>query len=326
MLQFPPRQHLGFLTKIRFISSPPTFVIILGLFLAIGANITRADTLKVAVASNFHHVLESLKEKFQSQYGHTLDLHYGASGDLKDQVSDPARKFDMFLSADNVKTAELEQQNKVLEHSRKTYAQGLLAFWHGQGVLVKPENIKTYITENSPPAIHIADPEDAPYGHAAKSVLQQYELYQSLKDQEKLIVSDHVSEAWTNVQNASDAGFVPASLVIETDGNGNVIFFPVGVTLVPQSLYTPLLQELVIIKSTEHEAAAKSLSDFLLADDTQQFIATNGYLRAPVETDASGDMASAATTVHNHESFFLKGMLVLAAIKYGTLLIKAIVL
>ncbi|MGI9282786.1 MAG: molybdate ABC transporter substrate-binding protein [Endozoicomonas sp.] len=276
--------------------------------------------MKVAVAANFHHVLESLKEEFRSQHGHTLELHYGASGDLKDLVSDPAQKFDVFLSADNLKTEELEQQNKVLENSRKIYAQGLLAFWHGQGNWVKPENIKTYITENSPPAIHIADPEDAPYGHAAKSVLQQYELYQSLKEQGKLMVSDHVSEAWTNVQNSSDAGFVPASLVIETDGSGNVIVFPVSVTLVPQSLYTPLLQELVILKTTEHKAAANSLVDYLLTDETQRFITANGYLRAPVDTEGSGNVSSPAASVHNHETAFLKVMAVLRLIKASFLL------
>ncbi|KEQ18378.1 molybdate ABC transporter substrate-binding protein [Endozoicomonas numazuensis] len=295
------------------------------LFLSTQAN---ADTIKVAVAANFHHVLESLKESFQSQHGHTLDLHYGASGDLKSQISNDntAQQFDVFLSADNVKTAALEQEGKVLESSRKIYAQGLLAFWHGQGSFVNPNEIKAYITENSPSAIHIADPEDAPYGHAAKSVLQQYGLYQSLKDQEKLIVSDHVSETWTNVQNSSDAGFVPVSLVIETDENGQVIFFPVGVTIVPQSLYTPLLQELVILKATEHEAAAKTLVDYLLSDEIQRFIAANGYQKAPVETEGSGDVPSSSASAHDHESFFIEVMAVLWLIKAGVLAINAFIL
>ena len=42
-----------------------------------------ADQLKVAVASNFAHVVEILEASFQADTGHTLDVHYGASGDLK---------------------------------------------------------------------------------------------------------------------------------------------------------------------------------------------------------------------------------------------------
>lgn len=112
-------------------------------------------------------------------------------------------------------------------------------------------------------------------------------------------------------KDSTRAGFVAASLVTKTDSNGNKIDLPVGVTLVPQRLYTPLLQELVILKATEHEAAARTLVDFLLSDETQEFIAANGYKRAPVEREGSSRTLSPAVSLHKHESRFPKAVLVI---------------
>lgn len=295
----------------KAISGLPIHAFIVGCLLSISPP-SNADTIRVAVASNFYHVLEILKDQFQSRFGHTLELtFYGSSGGLKTLVSDDSEKIDLFLSADNINTAELEQQGKVLENSRKIYAQGLLAFWHGQNVVVEPDDIKTYIRETNPPAIYIAEPVYAPYGHAAKSVLEKYGLYQTLKDQNKLVIRRFVKTVWKLIKDSTRAGFVAASLVTKTDSNGNKIDLPVGVTLVPQRLYTPLLQELVILKATEHEAAARTLVDFLLSDETQEFIAANGYKRAPVEREGSSRTLSPAVSLHKHESRFPKAVLVI---------------
>ena len=80
-----------------------------------------------------------------------------------------------------MKTEELEQQGKVLEGSRAVYAEGQLAFWHGQGTRVEPDKIKSYFTNTSPAKVIIADPEKAPYGHAAREALKSYGLYEELK-------------------------------------------------------------------------------------------------------------------------------------------------
>ncbi|WP_252177997.1 molybdate ABC transporter substrate-binding protein [Endozoicomonas sp. 4G] len=299
--------HFRFVKQLKRASE---YKAILGclLFIISPAN---ADTIKVAVTANFHFVMESLKERFQSRYGHTLELHYGTSGELKRLVSDDTQKFDLFLSADNLKTAELERQHKILENSRTVYAQGLLAFWHGQWGPLKPEDIESYLTEKTPPAIHIADPKDTPYLQAAVSALQNYNLYETLKDQGRLMVSDHISKAWTNRQNAYDAGFMPFSMLKGT--NFDRLLFPVSITLVPQSLYPPLVQELVILRSTEHEAAAKALVEYLLCDETQKFIAVDGgYQRARVEKEKAGliDPLIAYFSVHGTSQFLLVGVIV----------------
>lgn len=368
MLHFRFVKHPKSCSEFKVTPGLPIPALILGYLLSLTPP-SSADTIKVAVAENFHHLLESLKEQFHSQYGHTLELHYGTSEDLKERVSDNTQKFDLFLSADNLKTLELEQQDKVLQNSRKVYAQGVLAFWSGSWGPVSPDKIKAYITEKKRPAIHIADPEGVPYGHAAKSVsgkyglyqtrkhrdrliirnppaihtldpdgaryghaaisvLGKYGLYQTLEDQDKLIINDHVSEAWTNRQNSYDAGFMPFSQVIEI--NYNRILFPVSVTLVPQKLYTPLLQELVILKATEHEAAAKALVEYLLSDETQSFIVDNGYRRAPVEKETSSlaqrasvekegsnHALSSAVSIHKCKSHYPKAAMVIVWLNMG---------
>ncbi|WP_252177996.1 molybdate ABC transporter substrate-binding protein [Endozoicomonas sp. 4G] len=309
--------HFRFVKKTFFeykaIPELPIMAFILGCLLSISPP-SGADTIKVAVASNFFYVLETLKVQFESRFGHTLELtSYGSSGDLKRAISNNTDKIDLFLSADNIRTAELEQEGKVLENSRKIYAQGLLAFWHGQNVLVEPDDIKTFIIETNPPAIHIADPLDAPYGHAAKSVLEKYGLYQTLKDQNKLVIRIFVELTWRLIKDSTSVGFVPASLVMGTNSNGNNrINLAVGATLVPQKLYTPLLQELVILKDTEHEAAARTFVDYLLSDEVQAFIAANGYKRAPVQREEGSSLVlSGSVSIHKRQSSYPKAAMVI---------------
>ncbi|WP_422135832.1 molybdate ABC transporter substrate-binding protein [Endozoicomonas sp. ALD040] len=308
MFHFRFVRHPKSFSKLKAIPDLPILTFIFGCLLTI-TPLSEADTIKVAVAASFQHVLESLKGQFQSRYGHTLELYYGTSQDLRYRVSDNTQKFDLFLSADNLKTAELEQMNKILANSRKIYAQGLLAFWHGQRSPLKPNDIKTYLIDNNPPTIHIADREAAPYRHAAVSVLQKYYLYRIIRDQDRLSYNDHVRETWTNIKNSSDAGFAPFSQVKEVDFNS--ILFPVSVTLVPQSLYTPLLQELVILKATEHEAAAKTLVEYLLSDETQRFIGYNGYQRAAAKKQDLNLVPSPAVSLHKRESRYPKAALVI---------------
>jgi molybdenum ABC transporter molybdate-binding protein len=305
-----PATCLKTLTSLR----PVSFLT--ALFLSF-CSIAQADQLKVAVASNFAHVVRILEARFQAETGHTLDVHYDASGDLKSLVSDDSNQFDLFLSADNVKTEELEQQGKILDGSRVVYAMGQLAFWHGQGTFVQPDSIKDYLTNTSPAKVTIADPEKAPYGHAAREALKSYGLYEELKTAGKLTFSEHVSQAWDAVnQPGGGVGFVPASLVIETDSDDKAIFFPVGVTLVPTDYYPALIQEMVIMKAAPHQTAAAAFSKFLLSQQTQQVIAANGY-QLPKQ-----DAASSSAKATNTDGLLFWGMSVIVPIKAIDLLVK----
>ena len=140
----------------------------------------------------------------------------------------------------------------------------------------------------------------------------------SSKQLGKLTFSEHVSQAWDSVnQPGGGVGFVPASLVIETDSSGTVIQVPVGVTLVPTGHYPALIQEMVIMKAAPHQAAAVAFSQFLLSNKIQQIIAANGY-QLPGQ-----DAASSSAKAANPDGLLIWGTIAIFSIRAIDLLVKA---
>ncbi len=66
----------------------------------------QAETIRVAVASNFLKTAQLLSRQFEAQTEHSVQLSSGSSGKLYLQISKGA-PFDLFLSADSQKPDEL---------------------------------------------------------------------------------------------------------------------------------------------------------------------------------------------------------------------------
>ena len=231
------------------------------LFLTVAA-VAHGQDLHVAVASNFKPSLTILAKTFAEQTGHRLLISSASTGALYNQIINGA-PFDVFLAADSLRPAQLEQQG--LGERRSTYAFGELVFWR-PGVK-KPVNLTDYRGR-----LAIANPATAPYGLAAQQVLEKLHLWQPI--QPRLVQGSSVQQAWQFVASGNaPAGLVARAQLANEKNNTNII-------TIPTELYAPIRQDLIILKRSKKPELAKVLVEFLLSMPVQNMIVSQGYLPA----------------------------------------------
>ncbi|WP_444997237.1 molybdate ABC transporter substrate-binding protein [Aliikangiella sp. IMCC44359] len=227
-----------------------------------------ADSLNVAVASNFYTPMKHLVLEFEKKSEHKIKLIAASSGKIYAQVLNGA-PFHIFLSADQIKPAQLEKKNLTARHSRITYAQGALALWSPvKGLAVeKAKILKTFESGK----LAIANPRLAPYGVASIETLKSLNVYNEIKG--RLVFGENIAQTYLFVatQNA-DLGLIALSQLIN---NGKVV--EGSVWRIPQNMHQPILQDLVILKIAEEKKAAWELLDFLRSSIAQKIIQKYGY-------------------------------------------------
>ncbi|WP_034474507.1 molybdate ABC transporter substrate-binding protein [Aestuariibacter salexigens] len=222
------------------------------------------EMLRVAVASNFYPTLQSLSNTFSQKTGIGVSLSSASSGTLYAQIVNGA-PFDLFLSADALRPRRLQEQQLILAGSRKTYALGKLVLWipgQTEPTIQRLQDVSGRIA--------IANPRVAPYGSAAKQVIEHADLWTQL--QGKLAMGNNITQTYQFVRSGNAAaGFVALSQVVKSAEQ---------MLIVPQAWYQPIEQQLVILKRTKQQQLAQQLSDYLLSEPVQRTLATLGYWQA----------------------------------------------
>jgi molybdate transport system substrate-binding protein len=86
----------------------------------------------------------------------------------------------------------------------------------------------------------------------------------------KLVQGDSIAQTFQFVESGNAAmGFVALSQVIGTSAGAQWV--------VPQTLYTPIRQDAVLLKTGEADDTAKAFVAFLKSDKARQIIAHYGY-------------------------------------------------
>lgn len=223
----------------------------------------RADEIKVAVAANFTEPAKQIAALFKAKTGHDAVLSFGASGQFYTQITQDA-PFVILLSADDERPKKLVADGLAVADSRFTYAVGKLVLWSKTDGLVKGEETLKADAFNK---VSIANPAAAPYGAAAIETLKALKLYDSL--QAKIVQGNSIAQAFQFVDTGNaELGFVAFSQVINASGSR---------WLVPQALYTPILQDAVLLKKGADSAAAKAFLDFLKGPEAHAVIEKFGY-------------------------------------------------
>jgi len=231
---------------------------------ALSASEYSEQPLRIAVSSNFTPVLKKLLVEFHQQTKINTQIISGATGAMFIQIQHGA-PFDIFIAADSVRPAQLEQQDLILANSRKTYAQGQLALlsMNSKATL---SDLKHH-SQKAPLRFAIANPETAPYGKAAKEALEHIGLWQLYKP--KLIMGININQTFAQVRSqAVNSGLVANSQLVLNNLTGVII---------PANYHQQITQQLVIIKSSDNINKAKRLSDYLLSQSVQQKIISFGY-------------------------------------------------
>jgi molybdate transport system substrate-binding protein len=223
-----------------------------------------AKPLRIAVSSNFTPILKKLLIEFHQQTKIKTQIISGATGAIFIQIQHGA-PFDIFVAADSIRPAKLEQQGLTLANSRQTYAQGQLA-------LLSMNSTSRLSDLTSKPKkmlqrFAIANPNTAPYGKAAKQVLEHLGLWQQYKP--KLIMGININQTFAQVRSqAVNLGLVANSQLVLNNLSGVII---------PPHYHEPIDQQLVILKSSTNIDKAKRLSKYLLSLKVQKKIVDFGY-------------------------------------------------
>ncbi|UDV03600.1 molybdate ABC transporter substrate-binding protein [Marinomonas profundi] len=237
-------------------------VILLAFFL--GASKASADSLHLAVASNFIAPIKQLAPVFEKETGHTLRLSFGSSGKFFAQIQNNA-PYDIFLSADTQKPLALVSHQLALPESIAIYAKGQLALW--SMTPLRAPSLQALLQDAK--RIAIANPKLAPYGKAAVESMTNLSMWE--QSQTKLVQGENIGQTYqfTYSQNA-DLGFVALSQVIAKPNLGYV-------RNLPSELYNEIQQAGVILSRSRNIELAQTFMAFLMRTDIQARIAQFGY-------------------------------------------------
>jgi len=208
------------------------------------------ERIRVAVASDMKYAMDSLVKAFALQSAGEVDVTYGSSGKLTEQILNGA-PFDVFFSAD-IDFVEHLQSRKQTSSQIYPYARGYLVLWCRK---VNPENREIQIlTDPSIARIAIANPQHAPYGKRAVECLNYFGLMDAVKA--KLVHGQNVAQAAQfALSGAADAAIIGLSAVrskaMQKSGGTYI--------LIPDESYAPLVQGAVI---TRHGGGKKLASEF----------------------------------------------------------------
>jgi molybdate transport system substrate-binding protein len=213
-----------------------------------------AATLKAAVASNALKAMTEIGERFEKQTGNKLLISAGSTSKLYTQIINGA-PYDLFFAANVREPAKLEKAGLTLPGSRFTYAVGRLVLYSKNPATIGKDGA-AYLRSGKYQRLAIANPEIAPYGHAAQEVLDSFGLWQSLAP--KLVRGQNIGQAFQfTVTGNADAGFVAWSDVKQLGANSGSSW------LIPQKLYSPLQQQAVILKRCASLKTAQAFLSFL---------------------------------------------------------------
>lgn len=224
-----------------------------------------AETINVAVASNFATTMNVVKQRFESEQDHQINIITGSSGKHFAQIINGA-PFDLFLSADSERPRQLEIRGHVAAGQRHVYALGQLILWSRR---LQPPVTEISLLQHERDGLRklaLANPDLAPYGRAAVEVMTKLGVYDRL--QSKLVKGENVSQAFqfTYTGNA-ELGFVALSQALalgQSDGSWRI----------PLDYYQPISQEMVLLSS---KSGALALFSFLQSAAMVPILRAHGY-------------------------------------------------
>ena len=259
MAAFLNEEHMKRITRICAAGFVAT---LLGLVTVASAT---ADEIRVAVASNFADTLREIAGRFEQQSGHRVTLVSGSTGMHYAQIRNGA-PFDAFFAADMKRPRLLEEEGATLADSRFTYAVGKLVLWSPNEDYVDPAG--ELLEQGDFRHLALANPKLAPYGRAAREVLEKRRQWQDLQD--RMVRGENIGQTFQFVKSGNaELGFVAWSQ-IQRPGQ------PLAGSWweIPQALYSPIEQQAVLLKDNP---VARDFMAFVRGTEALKIIGAYGY-------------------------------------------------
>ena len=246
-----------------------TRIVVAVVFALVAVAPARAGDVLVAVAANFAEVVDELKPAFETSSGHRLLATTGSTGKLYAQIKSGA-PFHILLSADTKTPELLETENAGVGGSRFTYAIGKLTLWSSDPSRIGADGPAAL---KAPDVRHvaIANPGLAPYGVAAREVLQALGLWDELKA--KIVMGQNIGQTHAMVATGNaQLGFIALSAVLGPRATEKGSRWDV-----PQNLFKPIKQDAILLNTGRENTAAIAFLSFLKTPEARAVIDRYGY-------------------------------------------------
>ncbi len=228
-----------------------------------------AQPITIAVAANMKDAFTEINTAFRATGKSELRVVFGSSGNFTAQIFNGA-PYSLFIAADEHFPLELFKSGKTVDDG-VIYAIGKLAIVAKKSLNLPSAASKADIAAAITKAnkVAIAKPELAPYGKAAMQYLKSEGLWDIAKG--KLIYADNIGVATMYVASgAADIGFTALSLAMSPE-----VMKSSSYSLLNHSLYDPIKQRMVLMKSAPVEAV--ELYRFMQSPQAKLILNKYGY-------------------------------------------------
>ena len=228
---------------------------------------SNAQSVAVAVASNFHGPMTTLARNFESQTDFDVTLISGSTGGLYAQIVNGA-PYDLFVAADSERPTRLAAAGLGLAQTQTTVAIGQLVLWSADAHLIDDKGLDVLRDERIR-FLAIANPDLAPFGAAARQALRSMDLWEPWAG--RLVYGQNIAQAYAMVTTGNaEIGLIAHSQAIAEDMAGSYL-------LIPETSYEPILQDAILLERAVENAAAISLLGFLSSAEAKAVIRRSGY-------------------------------------------------
>jgi molybdate transport system substrate-binding protein len=233
---------------------------------------TSTATVRVAAASDLQAALPAIIERFRGQHAIEIEPVFGSSGQFARQIGQGG-PFDLFLSANRAYVEDLASKGAIVPSSVRPYALGTLVI----AVNKKSNATVTRLEDLASPEIKriaIANPAFAPYGVAAREVLDRSKLTPAVAS--KLVMADSVRHAFQFVQTGNaEVGLVALSVASVPE---------VRTISVDSQLHAPIEQYQGIVSQARDKRSASTFAEYLRGDEARSILRSFGF--NPIEGQA----------------------------------------
>jgi molybdate transport system substrate-binding protein len=222
--------------------------------------------LLVMAASDLRDAFEILIPLFETRSGTRVDLILGSTGNLTSQIENGAPT-DLFFSANEAFLDRVEARGLLEPGTRRVYAHGRLALVWREGTTPPPGVVEALVPGMEGP-LALANPEHAPYGTAAREVLEALGVWEAVTP--RVVLGENVAQALQFVETGNaDVGLVALSLVREARARPHHV--------VPDSLHRPLRQAAGVIRGSRNPEGAGGLLEWVLSEEGQAILRRHGF-------------------------------------------------
>lgn len=256
----------------RFMSGAGSSLLAGGFALAgVPALHAATETPLLAAAASLRFVLPELIGAFHESTGQHLRLSFSSSGNLSRQIRQGG-PFAIFLSADEEYVLQLKEDG-VTPGDGDVYALGRLCLFVPQGSPVPADGelkgLRYALEKGQITKFAIANPEHAPYGRAAREVLQNAKLWEQLKPY--LVFGENVSQAAQFALTGScQCAIIARSLAVSEE------FSRAGtMATVRADWHAPLRQRMVLLPGAGE--TARAFYAFLQTETARTIFERHGF-------------------------------------------------